>query len=122
MVLNSNTDAQNVNLSLTIDVKNFDIYELPWCFWREEYTKIPEQLPGIYFLIDICNDQPIQYIGMSVNIRNRLMSHTKRLDFNATPELQCAWFQFTDPSNIEQLEKSFIKHFLPKLNKRFVSQ
>lgn len=120
MVMSSSTNVQNVNLNLMINFESFDVYELPWCFWCEKYTKTPERLSGIYFLIDIYDDKPIQYIGMSVNIRNRPMPHTKRLDFNAIPELQCAWLEFKDPSNIKQLEESFIKYFLPKLNKRFV--
>ena len=121
MVTNSSTNVQNVNLSLTIDFENFDIYELPWCFWHEKSTKIPKRLPGIYFLIDIYDNKPVQYIGMSVNIRNRLMSHTKRINFNAIPELQCVWLEFVNLNEIEQLERFFIKSFLPKLNKRFVS-
>ena len=61
---------------------------------------------GVYFLFE--NNELI-YIGISIDIHTRLISHRNRFSFDRVCYLQI-------DGDIEPIEKQLIQHFRPKLN------
>jgi hypothetical protein len=104
--LNFNVFNENINICNDFDMpkelhKITDIYRLPI---ETMYTP-----SGIYFL---CLDDKIQYIGQSVNILGRVVTHSieqKKL-FNRVYYIKCPVNQLT------RVEESLIRFLKPPLN------
>ena len=90
---------------------NFEVYEL-----TDEFEKIPDT-SGVYMIQDKADK--IIYVGMSKNIKRRLLNHKNKkwFDFGGyaaqvcrLPHAECA-----------AAEQSLIKSFRPKKNKSYNS-
>jgi predicted GIY-YIG superfamily endonuclease len=64
---------------------------------------------GIYFLI---KGKEIVYVGQSIHIPRRLKEHRKGKDFNRIFFIKCR------PGDLDDLEKYYIREFVPRLNKQ----
>lgn len=76
-----------------------------------------KQLPpilGIYFAIDSLG--VVQYIGQSVNIRNRWLRHHRQSQLEAAGNIRIAWAEVSESSLLNQIEQALIDYFDPPLN------
>lgn len=103
-----------------IDLANFNIYNLPYVDY-DVLRKIPKNISGVYFVVDLSE---IYYIGQSINIRERLLKHSKRSIFKWLSQreyhdtLSVAWLEVGNISLLDSLEQVLINHFKPQLNIR----
>lgn len=69
---------------------------------------------GIYFAIDSLDQ--IQYIGRSVNIRNRWLGHHRKPELEILGNVRIAWVEIEDLTLLSQIEQMCIDYFDPPLN------
>lgn len=81
----------------------------------ESRKQLPEN-PCIYFAIDPQNT--IQYIGRSVNPRQRWQSHHRFKQLNQMGGVKIAYLDVSDPELLPEIEEALIQHFSPILNGR----
>jgi hypothetical protein len=67
---------------------------------------------GIYFLF---HEDKLEYIGRSVNIGNRLMSHHV-FDRDYHDVIKILDYPFKDRFNLKNVERGFIRRFVPPRN------
>lgn len=91
-----------------IDLQKINPLSLP-SVAVEDRKKLPE-VPSIYFAID--GNNQIQYIGRSVNPRQRWASHHR---IGQVQECRIACME-CDPSLLNEVERALIEYFDPPLN------
>lgn len=77
-----------------------------------------KQLPsilGIYFAIDSLG--VVQYIGQSINIRNRWLNHHRQSELNVVGNVSIAYLEVSEPSLLSEIEWALIEYFNPPLNR-----
>lgn len=97
-----------------INPETLDLSTLPW-LPLEEKSAFPKQ-SAIYFAIDSQGD--IQYIGRSVNVKQRWMQHHKFDELQAIGGVRIAYL-FLDADLLSIVEAALIEWFHPPLNERF---
>ena len=95
-----------------MDINNIDLEQLPSIDF-EDRKQLPE-VSGIYFAID-SNDN-IQYIGQSINIRNRLQTHHRKQQLSELAGVRIAYLEVSDTSLLYDIEQALIDYFNPYLN------
>lgn len=80
-----------------------------------ERSQLPS-VPGIYFVLDTFGQ--VQYIGRSINIRQRWISHHRYLELEGMEFVSIAWLELSDSSLLEDVESALIEYFSPFLNER----
>jgi predicted GIY-YIG superfamily endonuclease len=95
-----------------INLKSLNISDLPW-LPLEEKSAFPNQ-PAIYFCID--NNDGVQYIGRSVNLKQRWSQHHRYERLKRTGSIKIAYLIVHDVNCLIELEKEAIKIFNPILN------
>ncbi len=97
-----------------INAESIDISILPSLFLSDR-----KQLPKvacIYFAIDAMGQ--IQYIGKSVNLRQRWCgSHHRIEQLKSMENIRIAWLEVSDPLLLPKIENALISQFSPPLNK-----
>ena len=76
-----------------------------------------KQLPpilGIYFAINSLG--VVQYIGQSVNIRNRWLNHHRQSELDVVGNVSIAYLEVSEPSLLSEIEWALIEYFHPPLN------
>lgn len=106
---------------MRMDIKSIELERLSQTFRLEQLPSIDfedrNQLPevaGIYFAID-SNDN-IQYIGQSMNIRNRLRTHNRKQQLSELSGVRIAYLEVSDTSLLNDIEQALIDYFDPFLN------
>lgn len=79
-----------------------------------EWRKALPECPAIYFAIDANNK--IQYIGSTVNLKQRWISHHRESHLKAVGEIRLAWMEVSDKSLLPAIEEALITWFNPPLN------
>lgn len=77
-----------------------------------------KQLPpilGIYFAIDSLG--VVQYIGQSINIRNRWVNHHRQSELKVVGNVSIAYLEVSEPSLLSEIEWALIEYFNPPLNR-----
>lgn len=95
-----------------ITPSSIDFATMPSLFLAQR-AKLPET-SGIYFAIDALGQ--IQYIGRSVNIRNRWLGHHRKSELEIFDNVRIAWIEIADTTLLDQIERTLIQHFAPPLN------
>lgn len=81
--------------------------------WRKGFPSCS----AIYFAI---LDKEILYIGRTVNLVRRWVSHHREAELEIKGEVRIAWIEVSDPLLLPPIEDALIKYFKPLLNKRGV--
>lgn len=89
------------------EIKRSDI--LPW---TESDIRSTPEATGVYILRD--SENVMIYIGMSTNLRQRLLEHWTKKDIPGVAFFD--WYQTTDEENARKLEEKWIKKYSPKYN------
>lgn len=80
----------------------------------ENRKRLP-QTAGIYFAIDAAG--VVQYIGQSINLRQRWASSHHRLSaLEVIVDVQIAWLKISDIGLLNQVEQALIEYFDPPFN------
>ena len=79
----------------------------------EDRSRFP-QTPCIYFAID--SQDVIQYIGRSVNPKNRWVTHHKQAALQNVGSIKIAYLFVDSPELLPDIEAALIKWFHPTLN------
>ncbi|MBW4455876.1 MAG: GIY-YIG nuclease family protein [Nostoc indistinguendum CM1-VF10] len=95
-----------------INPQELDLQSLPW-LPLEEKAAFPKRA-AIYFAID--SQKNIQYIGRSVNVRERWDNHHKYHDLAAMTGIRIAYLLVDLPELLPAIEDVLILHFQPPLN------
>jgi DNA-binding Xre family transcriptional regulator len=69
---------------------------------------------GIYFALDSL--EVVQYIGQSINIRNRWVNHHRQSELDVVGNVNIAYLEVSEPSLLNEIEWALIEHFNPPLN------
>lgn len=80
----------------------------------DQRSKLPP-VPGIYFVIDSLRQ--IQYIGRSVNLRNRWGVHHRINQLERIGGVRIVWLEVSEPSLLPSIEAALIDWFTPSLNR-----
>ncbi|GET39664.1 GIY-YIG nuclease family protein [Microseira wollei] len=83
----------------------------------EERQKLP-QIPCVYFVVD--SAKKIQYIGSSINLKERWLNDRKLEEIKSENEVRIFWLPIaeSDLNCLKAIESEFIAKFCPPLNKR----
>lgn len=94
---------------------------LPECLNLSALPSLPlasrKQLPavaGIYFAVDSLG--AVQYIGRSVNLRQRWLGHHRQSALEVIGNVNIAWLEVSELSLLAETEYEMIKYFKPSLN------
>lgn len=96
-----------------IEPASLDISSLPWLPLSEQ-NAFPQR-PTIYFAID--STGLIQYIGRSVNPRQRWKSHHQFNNLSKIGQIRIAYLFVDSPDLLPDIERALIQWFKPPLNK-----
>ena len=94
-----------------IDIQSIDVHSLP-SVALESRSELPNK-SAIYFAIDSQNN--IQYIGRSVNLKQRWYGHHRLSQFDTIGNIRIAYL-FMDEDLLESVEVALIEWFKPLLN------
>lgn len=72
------------------------------------------QTAGIYFAIDAGG--VVQYIGQSINLRQRWLQHHRQTALTFVHDVRIAWIEVNELSLLKEIEGKMIRHFKPLLN------
>ncbi|HEY9598423.1 MAG TPA: helix-turn-helix domain-containing protein [Cyanophyceae cyanobacterium] len=72
-------------------------------------------IAGIYFAID--SSGRIQYIGRSVNLRQRWLAHHKKAQLGQIGEISLVWLEVSETWLLPEIESALIDWFKPLLNR-----
>jgi hypothetical protein len=100
-----------------INPQSLDLSTLP-CLALEEKSNLPSQ-SAIYFAIDFQGN--IQYIGRSVNLRQRWTAHHKFSELHEMGDIRIAYL-FIDVDLLPDVESALIEWFKPILNKKLIQK
>jgi excinuclease UvrABC nuclease subunit len=95
-----------------INPSSLDLATLPSLLLSER-AKLPET-PGVCFAINSLGQ--IQYIGRSINIRNRWLSHHRKPDLKIIDNIRIAWIEIEELTLLGKIEQELIDYFVPRLN------
>lgn len=95
-----------------IKPESIDLASLPW-LPLEEKAAFPKR-PSIYFAIDNWGD--VQYIGRSVNTKQRWAQHHKYATLSSMVGVRIAYLFVDAPELLPEIEKALIQWFQPPLN------
>ncbi|MDF5716340.1 MAG: GIY-YIG nuclease family protein [Rhizonema sp. NSF051] len=95
-----------------INPSTIDLKSLPW-LPLDEKTAFPQK-SAIYFAID--STGVVQYIGRSVNVRNRWGKHHKYNELNQIGSIKIAYLFVDIPELLPEIEQALIWYFNPPLN------
>ena len=95
-----------------INPSEIDVAVLP-SLPLSERSSLPST-PGIYFAIDSLGQ--IQYIGKSVNIRQRWIGHHQLEGLDIIGGIKISWLVVEDPKLLYHIETALINYFRPPLN------
>lgn len=95
-----------------LDFDSIDVLSLPSVGLDDRATLPP--VAAIYFAID--SRGVIQYIGRTINLQIRWLSHHRYRDIKGLGDVQIAWLNFSDPDLLPEIEEALISHFSPPLN------
>ncbi len=79
-----------------------------------ERSQLPN-LPAIYFVL---NGESVLYIGRTVNLSQRWVSHHRYEEISQLKLAKIAWLECSDPALLNEIEQALISYFLPPLNGR----
>ena len=99
-------------MGLMIDPKELDISTLPW-LPLEAKSAFPRQ-PAIYFAMD--SNDVIQYIGRSINPKQRWVNHHKYNDLQKIGEIKIVYLFVDNSELLPEVELALIEWFNPQLN------
>jgi hypothetical protein len=69
--------------------------------------------PAVYFVLE---GDRVLYVGRSVNLRQRWMTHRRYKQLKAISNVRIAWLECSDPSLLPEIEAALIEYFQPSLN------
>ncbi len=69
---------------------------------------------GIYFAISA--DDEVLYIGRSVNLAQRWISHHRHPELEEIGQVRIAWLEINEPNLLPAIEEALIDWFAPSLN------
>lgn len=95
-----------------IDPKSINLSSLP-SLPLSQHSKLPA-VPGIYFAVD--SFDVIQYIGRSVNLKQRWLAHHRKKQLEQMGSVQLIWLEVGEPSLLPEIEDALIAWFNPPLN------
>lgn len=95
-----------------INPKALDIKTLPW-LPLEEKAAFPKK-PAIYFAID--SQETVQYIGRTVNVRQRWENHHKYDALSEIGNVKIAYLFIDTVELLPKIEAALIEWFNPPLN------
>ncbi|MDJ0579065.1 GIY-YIG nuclease family protein [Crocosphaera sp.] len=95
-----------------INPKELDLSKLPW-LPLDAKSAFPRQ-PAIYFAID--SNDVIQYIGRSINPKQRWSGHHKYDELQEIGKIKVSYLFVEDSKLLPDVEKALIKWFCPPLN------
>lgn len=78
-----------------------------------ERSQLPAT-PGIYFALDTFGC--VQYIGRSVNLRQRWLAHHRYLELESMDFVSIAWLEVSVPGMLAEIESALVTYFQPPLN------
>jgi putative transcriptional regulator len=96
-----------------ISPESIDLATLP-SIPLESKSQLPKK-PGIYLAID--SGGIVQYVGRSINFRQRWAKHHRHRELEKLEGIRIAWLEVNDPSLLPNIESVFITWFNPPLNK-----
>lgn len=110
----------NINKASTPYIYNGKVIGLPFNLQQTIFWFGKEFIPNCQGLYHLFLDSHLVYIGMSKNIRGRLLNHLKDDDMVFDNVL---WFCMEDYSleHIIKKEKELIKQMRPSLNTQYIS-
>lgn len=85
----------------------------------KQRSNLPQKA-GVYLCIDEINEE-VYYIGQTKNLRRRLVSHNKNMQFKQIKNLRIAYV-FLDVEKLQDFEKALIKRFNPLFNRDHTSR
>lgn len=91
-----------------------DPWQLP-SVWLEDRNQLPS-IVAVYFVFDGYDE--IQYIGQSMKLKARILSHNKLRIFKNLYSARIAWLEISDIKVLNQSEQLLIQYFNPPLNVR----
>lgn len=101
------------NLTIdSVDLASIDPLVLPAVDLGSR-KKLPK-LSAVYFAIDGLDR--VQYVGRSVDLNARWVSHHRQGDLRRIGDIRIAWLQ-TQPDLLDAVEGQLIQHFNPPLNR-----
>lgn len=71
--------------------------------------------PGVYFVLST-NDE-VLYVGRTFSLFIRWQTHHRRTQLETLPGVRIAWLSVDDPTRLSELERTYIEHFQPPLNR-----
>lgn len=75
--------------------------------------------PAVYFALE---GDRVLYIGRSVNLQQRWMTHRRYKQLKAISNVRIAWLECSDPSLLPEIEVALIEYFQPSLNGELIPQ
>jgi excinuclease UvrABC nuclease subunit len=69
--------------------------------------------PAVYFALD---GDRVLYIGRSVNLQQRWITHHRYSQLKGLNNVRIAWLECNDPSLLPKIEAALIEYFQPSLN------
>jgi hypothetical protein len=69
--------------------------------------------PAVYFALD---GDRVLYIGRSVNLQQRWITHHRYSQLKGLNNVRIAWLECSDPSLLPEIEVALIEYFQPSLN------
>jgi hypothetical protein len=69
--------------------------------------------PAVYFALD---GDRVLYIGRSVNLQQRWITHHRYSQLKGLNNVRIAWLECSDPSLLPEIEAALIEYFQPSLN------
>jgi CopG-like RHH_1 or ribbon-helix-helix domain, RHH_5 len=75
--------------------------------------------PAVYFVLE---GDRVLYIGRSVNLQQRWMTHRRYKQLKAISNVRIAWLECNDPNLLPEIEVALIKYFQPSLNGKLIPQ
>ncbi len=99
------------------DIHSISPLTLPSVF-LEERSKLPDT-SCIYFAIN--SQGAIQYIGRSVNLRQRWLAHHRYHQLEKMGDVKIAYLSVDSPELLYEIEKALIEWFQPPLNINYLN-
>ena len=98
--------------------ENINLQTLP-SLPLEDRRLLPET-PGIYFAINSLDQ--IQYIGRSVNLRQRWLNHHRHSQLEGTGSVRLVWLEVSEPELLPGVEEALIEYYQPSLNGQWFAE
>ncbi|MGB3208694.1 MAG: helix-turn-helix domain-containing protein [Crinalium sp.] len=99
-----------------INPQSVDLTALPFLPLTDR--KLLPEVPAIYFAID--QNNVIQYIGRSVNLKQRWVGHHRYRQLEKMSGIKLVWLEISDVSLLTTIEEVLIDFFDPILNSKLI--